>query len=328
MERIPFSEPNIGDLEKEYVKKALDSGWVGSKGDFIDKFEEKFAKYIGVDYAVTCSSGTTALQLAYLACGMQNRTVTVPKDTFIATKNMAVLLTPNVHEIDGDSDTWNIRLKGLTTDYVVGVHLYGNPIDCGQLYRSPFKLIEDCAQSLGSRHRWKKCGAHGIASTFSFHSAKMITTGEGGMVCTNFKSIADMVRLLKNQAMIEPYKHRGLGFNYRMTNLQAAMGLAQLERIDEFIDKKREATKFYNENLSDKFIRQEDTPHSFVVHWANAYHLTTGVACEKVKTNLLQSGIETRPGFIGDNTIVLPCSTKLTKENLEYVVREADKQAD
>ena len=321
--RIPFAEPDLTSLESEYVQKAMSSGWVGSKGDYIDKFEEAFAKYIGVDHAITTSSGTSALQLAYLACGLRDpKTITVPENTFIATRNMATLITSQVMVKSSEDDTWNLKLSECNSDFVVGVHLYGNPVDMGQVYRAKYTFIEDCAQALGSRHRWKKCGSFGKASVFSFHSAKMITTGEGGVVCTDDANVARRVRHLKNQSMTEPYKHDGLGFNFRMTNIQAAMGLAQLERIDELIDKKRAITKFYEENLSDGFIRQKDTPHSFIVKWANAFR--TNGPSGPIQAHLLQSGIETRPGFSDDHTIVLPCSTKLTKDQLEFIVTEAN----
>jgi len=323
MVRIPVLEPNIGQLEKEYVNRALNSGWIGGKGEFIDQFEEKFAKFIGVDYAITCSSGTAALCLAYHAIGINHQTkIIVPDDTFIATYNQARTFTNYVTQKPVDKDTWTLNINDREDEVMVGVHLYGNPCDMGQVYKNKFVLVEDCAQSIGSKFKNKMCGNHGLVSCFSFHSAKIITTGEGGMVCTDNEIIAKRVRHLKNQSMIEPYKHTGMGYNYRMTNIQAAMGCAQLERIHEFIDTKRWITKFYNENLSDKFIRQKDQKHSWVVKWANAFH--TNFSLKTMYSELLQSGIETRPGFKDDNTIVFPSSTKLTQPELEYVVTKAN----
>jgi perosamine synthetase len=325
MVRIPFSSPNIGKLESEYVNKALASGWIGGKGDFIDNFEYKFARYIGVKHAITCSSGTASLNLAYHACGMSyQHKVIMPDNTFIATYNMARLFTTQIESVPVDSSSWTLNVSELKDCYVVGVHLYGNPVDMGQVYRHKFIFIEDCAQSIGSKYRNRMCGSWGLASCFSFHSAKMITTGEGGMVCTNEQVIADRVRLLKNQSMVKPYEHTGMGYNFRMTNLQAAMGLAQLERIDELIDAKKKTTKFYNDNLSPKFIRQKENRHTKVVKWANAYKLPDGKFASVFIEKMRDKGIECRPGFMGDNIVVLPCATLLTKEELEYVAREAN----
>ena len=320
--KISLVQPNIGEKEREYVNKALESGWVGGKGEYIDRFEEKFAKYIGVEHAITCSSGTAALQLAYLASGIHSTSkVTVPDTTFRATWNMARLYTPNVIEKPVEESTWVIKLENLESEFVVGVHLYGNPVDMGQVYRNKYVFIEDCAQSLGSTHRGKKSGSFGTTSIFSFHSAKTMTTGEGGMVCTSSKVIADKVRELKNHCMVQPYIHKGLGFNFRMTNLQAALGLAQLERLEELLSLKRYITKFYNENLDKSFQRQVITPKSNVVCWLNTYKHQQA---NHLRRELGAFGIETRPGFLGENYIALPSSTTLTQGELEYVVESAN----
>lgn len=322
---IPFSEPELGRKEEEYLLKAITSTWIGSKGDFIDKFEAKFAKYIGAAHAITCSSGTAALTLTYHAIGVNAKTkVVVPDTTFIATYNTARQFTTMIQPEAVDKDTWTMNLKDIKDAVGVAVHLYGNPCDMGDIYKNKFPLIEDCAQSLGSSFKGKLCGSYGLASCFSFHSAKTITTGEGGMVCTNNDEIAKRVRHLKNQSMIEPYKHTGMGYNFRMTNLQASIGLAQLERIDELTDKKIEMTKYYNENLDKSFIRQKDQRNSKVIKWANAYKHPKAF---EIRKKLSDSGIETRPGFLGDDTIVFPCSTKLSTADLSFIVKEANSVA-
>lgn len=323
---IPYSEPNLTALEHQYVSEALTSGWVGGHGDFIDRFEAAFAKYIGVKYAVTCSSGTAALQLAYITCGMGNQPTGIPQNTFAATVNMARLLTPQITLLEADSETYNIRLGDYrdSTGFTVAVHLYGNPCDMGQVYRWKGTLIEDCAQALGSEWRWKKCGSFGRASTFSFHSAKTITTGEGGMVCTDDEKVASGVRHLKNQAMIAPYEHRGLGFNYRMTNIQAALGLAQLQRIDGLVAAKRAITEFYDTGLDKSFVRQKQVRWAKPCKWANTYRHPRA---SHIRRELASAGIETRPGFVGDDFISFPCSTKLTKPQLEEVVKAANAAA-
>lgn len=319
---IPFSEPNLTGKESEYLSKAIASGWIGGTGDFIDRFELKFAKYIGVSHAITCSSGTTALMLAYHACGMNSTAkVILPDDTFIATKNMARMFTTNIEEREVHKDTWTLNIAELQTNYVVGVHLYGNPVDMGALYRNKFTFIEDCAQSLGSKFKGKMTGVHGLASAFSFHSAKTITTGEGGMVCTSNDEIARRVRHLKNHSMLRPYVHDSIGYNARMTNLQAAVGLAQLERVDELCAKKREHTKFYDEHLVKSYTRQKEQRNSYLVKWANAYHHPKASI---IRGLLKQSGIDTRPGFLGEETIVFPCGSTLTKPDLEIIVEQAN----
>jgi perosamine synthetase len=327
MIKIPVLAPDITDKEKQYVSMAMASGWVGSKGTFIDGLEEKFAKFIGVDHAITCSSGTTALQLALMAIGIRpEHEVHVPKNTFIATKNMALLSTTKVIEHEHD-DTWNMPIKELKNakpGVILGVHLYGNPLDLGKWDMKRHLLIEDCAQALGSKYRGKRLGSFGEVSTFSLHSAKMVTTGEGGMVCTDDANVASAVRQLKNHCMQRPYEHRGLGFNFRMTNIQAAMGLAQMERINELMEKKNEITKFYDKNLSDKFIRQKQTGGSEVVKYLNVYRHDNAA---NIALKLGDMGIETRPGFISNDFIGLPSSTTLTNSELKYVVDAANSLA-
>jgi len=320
--RVPFSEPNLGLLEAEYLKDALLSGWIGGKGDYIDEFEHEFAKFIGVRHAITCSSGTMALQLAYHAAGLSSEhRLCIAADSFIAPTNMAYLFTHKIEKYAADKDTWTLKIDDFKDCFVTAVHNYGNPVDMGCAYKKKFILIEDCAESLGSKFKGKMTGSYGLASTFSFHSAKMITTGEGGMVCTNNDELAKRVRHLKNQSMTEPYKHTGMGYNGRMTNLQAAVGLAQLERIDEFIKHKRMVTDFYNTNLDKRYQRQRDQRNSWVVKWANAYRTEKA---NDVRKQLSDCGIETRPGFIGEDTIVFPCATTLTTSDLDYIVRMAN----
>lgn len=325
--KIPLCEPDLGPREANYVRMAIDSGWVGGRGTFIDGFEEKFARFVGVDYAITCSSGTAALQLALMACGINPQTnVYTAQNTFIASKNMARLLTPRVSEFASDN-TWNMPIKAtskLAPGVILGVHLYGNPLNLHHWDRKRHMLIEDCAQALGSRYYGKRLGSFGKASIFSFHSAKMLTTGEGGMVCTDDANVAKAVCALKNHCMERPYVHTGLGFNFRMTNIQAAMGLGQLERIDELMGRKREITRFYDSHLDKCFVRQKPTGGSDVVKWLNAY---SHPRAAEIARKLADRGIETRPGFIGDDIIGLPSSTKLTDSELSYICEAANAAA-
>lgn len=326
MINIPFLSPNIGQKEREYINQAIDSGWIGSKGDFIDRFESKFAKYIGVQYAITCSSGTSALFLAYLACGMTPESkVLTTHHTFAATYNMASVISRDVKLVKSDLNTWNLNpVKVDNCNFFIGVHLYGNPCDMGALYKTNYTFIEDCAQSLGSTFKGKQTGSFGHASCFSFHSAKTITTGEGGMVCTNDKSIADKVRHFKSHCMTEPYLHDNLGWNFRMTNIQSAMGLAQLERIDELISNKLTIQQRYIDNLSNLYIRQEDTRNSKVVKWANAFRVE---GASEIRTKLKEKGIDTRPGFNREDIVVFPSGTLLSQHEQDYIISCANEIA-
>lgn len=325
MIKIPFCSPNIGSKEKEYVNQALASGWVGSKGDFIDRFEAKFAKYIGVNHAITCSSGTSALLLAYIATGMKpDSKVIASYHTFAATYNMARVMAQDVKMIKGDTDTWNLNPKPTDCDYFIAVHLYGNPCDMGELYKTKYTLIEDVAQGLGSTFKGKKLGSFGKVGCFSFHSAKTMTTGEGGMCVTNDKDVADRIRHLKNHCMTEPYKHDNLGWNFRMTNLQAAMGLAQFERLDELIDRKLDISKRYNDLLLPIYRRQIDTRNSKVVKWANAYQ---NPYASVIREKLALAGIDTRPGFNREDIIVFPCGTTLSQHEQDYIIAMANEVA-
>jgi len=320
---IPFSAPNITEREKQYVAQAIQSGWVGSKGDFIDRFESRLAKWQGIDYAVTCNSGTSALFLTYVALGMKPESkVVTTSQTFAATYNMARVLSHNVTLVQPDHATWNLQPQAIDNcDFFVAVHLYGMPCDMGQLYRAKFVCIEDCAQAMGSKWKGKRVGSFGKVSCFSFHSAKTITTGEGGACMTNDKSLADRIRHLRNHCMTSPYKHDNIGWNLKLTNIQAALGLAQLERIDELLDKKKAMARFYDENLSPAFKRQAVTRNSDVVKWACAY---ANPYASLIREKMKAGGIETRPGFNREDIIVLPCSTTLTRSDLETVVKLAN----
>lgn len=322
--KIPIASPDLSELERRYVVQAMESGWISSKGEFIQRFEEAFASYIGVKHAISTSSGTSALQLAYIATmPIANVQITVPDNTFIATQSMAHLISSNVHVIPVDRKSWNLAPASWLTlpGIVCGVHLYGNPMELADLPKFRGIFIEDCAQAIGSEYRGKRLGSFGLASIFSFYGNKTLTTGEGGMVCTSDDTVADRVRSLRNHCMTEPYIHTGIGFNAKMTNLQAALGLAQLERIEEFCAKKVQITQWYERNLSRAFERQRLTRGCKVVKWMNAYrHKKAG----QIRQALAQVGIETRPGFVGSDTIVFPSGSTLTQAEVEAVCKVAN----
>lgn len=306
--QIPIASPDYTDLERKYLLEAYDSGWISSKGPFIERFEEAFAKWFGVNYAITCCNGTVALHLALLAIGIKKgEKVYVTPDSYPACKNSILHM--------GAIPSYYHESRGIV------VHNYG--YISSALY--PY-YIEDCSEAIGSRFserfNGRLAGTFGVISTFSFYGNKTITTGEGGMICTNNPEYAHKIRHLKNQCMIEPYIHDGIGYNYRMTNLQAALGLAQIERIEELLDKKRNITKIYKKNLKVNFITPEEFTGSNPVIWMNVFKVDNQVRFRKyMETN----GIETRPGFNpAQNLVMLPSGTTLTEDEVLEVCKIAN----
>ena len=296
--KIPIAEPNIGELERKYLLEAYDSGWISSKGSFIERFEEKFAEWLGVNFAITCGNGTQALHLACLAIGIKSGDgVSVTQDSYYACENVLKIIGAEKHLV--------------SRDYEIIVHNYGY---VSQIYFT-IGCIEDCSEALGSKHEGKLVGTSVAISTFSFYGNKTMTTGEGGMVCTNNPEYARKIRHLKNQCMLEPYIHDGVGYNYRMTNLQAAIGLAQLERVEELLDKKRFITTLYSKNLNqEKFKAPKPIENSDPVLWMNVFEVDNQV---KFRRYMEANGIETRPGFNpAQNLVMLPSGTTLTKEQV------------
>ena len=262
MNSIPISKPSISQKEIEYVTDAVKSGWVSSLGKYIDIFEKNFADYCGTKYAVTTSNGTAALHLALVSFGIgPGDEVIIPDLTFIATANAVKYSGAKVITVDVHKDTLCINedevKKAITknTKAIIPVHLYGHPaamIELNEIARNHnLIVIEDAAEAHGAEINGIKVGGIGHAGTFSFYGNKVLTTGEGGMVTTNDKNIYDRLKYLRDHAMDSDkrYWHKEVGFNYRMTNLQAAMGVAQLERINEILDKKKKIFQWYEQQL-------------------------------------------------------------------------------
>lgn len=261
---LPVSSPSITRKEIEYVTAAIASGWVSSLGEYITAFEEKFAEFCGSKYALTCSNGTTALHLALVTLNIgEGDEVIVPDLTFVATANAVKYTGATVVPVDIDSETLCIdpdAIESAITDKtraIIPVHLYGHPANMPVIMQLAQKhgllVIEDAAEAHGAEAQGRKVGAWGDCACFSFYGNKVITSGEGGMITTNDKAFYDRARHLRDHAM-DPekrYWHSEVGYNYRMTNLQAALGLAQLERIDEILNKKREIFSWYEDALTD-----------------------------------------------------------------------------
>jgi perosamine synthetase len=257
---IPISKPLIGTREKELVLDALDSGWVSSIGKYIDEFETGFARYCGTDFALTVSNGTTGLHLALVALGIgPGDEVIIPDLTFVATAN-AIAYTgarPVLADVDPDTlclDPASVKaLLSPRTKAIMPVHLYGHPAEMEALSEIAdahgLAVIEDAAEAHGAEYRGRRVGNLGRCAVFSFYGNKVITTGEGGMLTTNDPELYLRAKRLRDHAMHPQrrYFHEERGFNYRITNLQAALGVAQLERIDDFLSRRTEIMEWYRE---------------------------------------------------------------------------------
>lgn len=374
-EFIPLSVPEISGNEWKYVKDCLDTGWVSSVGSYVSRFEEMVADYVGAKYAVATVNGTSALHVSLIACGVQpNDEVIVPTLTFIAPVNIIRYCNAYPVFMDCDMDTLCIDVQKIT-DFIKGectqqkdgytynkktnrrlkavipVHIFGHPVDMDGLIEICTKynidIIEDATESLGSEYKGEKTGSFGKVGCFSFNGNKIITTGGGGMLVTNDESIAKRARHLTTQAKSDPfeYDHDEIGFNYRLTNIQAAMGVAQMEKLNEFIFLKRQNVTFYKAKL----VCLEDVELFEEQPWAksNYWFYTIKVPKEHKKalmSLLLSKGIQVRPiwrlihlltiyknfqtykidnaiGFY-ETCINIPCSISLKKSQIEFVVKE------
>lgn len=315
--KYPVYQPSLTGNEKKYVNECLDSTWISSKGKFLGEFEEKFAKFIGTDYATSVCNGTVAVHLALLALGIgEGDEVIVPTFTYIASANPVLVVNAKPVFVDSLEDTWQMSPKDIEakitekTKAIIVVHLYGHPCDMDEIMRiakeHDLYVIEDCAEAIGTKYKGQTVGSFGDIGCFSFFGNKTMTCGEGGMVVTSDATLADRLRRYKNQgnAKYREYWNDILGFNYRMTNIQAAIGLAQLEQVEHFINKKRQIANWYMEKL-------KDLPLEFNKEGENMFHTYWMVSClvekagmrDKLREYLKINGIETRPTFYPIHTM-------------------------
>jgi perosamine synthetase len=260
---IPLSFPAIGEKEVQYVMDCLRTSWISSSGEYVERFEEAFAAIAGTRHAVSCSNGTAALHLALLAMGLSpGDEVLVPALTFVAPANAVVYCGGKPVFVDVERDIWCMDPSQIEeritpkTRGIITVHLRGHPSDMDAILeiakRHNLFVIEDAAQAHGALARGRPVGSMGRIGTFSFFGNKMITTGEGGMITTDDDQLAGQIRLLKNQGMTRDrrYWHPVVGYNYRMTNIQAAIGVAQTERFETQLSRHREVAAWYQEALA------------------------------------------------------------------------------
>lgn len=359
---LPITAPLLGEREIRYVVAALEAGEIsGAYGRFRDRFEREFAKYCGCSHGIATSSGTTALHLALASLGIgPGDEVLVSTLTFMSTFFAVLYQSATPIPVDITEDTWNLDpdlLEGLVnsrTKAIIVVHLYGNPADMEPIMkfarRHHLHVIEDAAEAHGAIYKGDKVGSIGDVGCFSFFANKIVTTGEGGMVTTNNADIAERARSLCSLAYGQERKfmHIDIGFNYRLSSLQAALGCAQLERIEEVIENKRRVARFYNEHLSELSEIQLpiEKPCTRNVYWM--YHIVLrGLRAknrDRVMQLLLERGIETRAAFIpynrqevfihrgltqpdlcpianriADTGLYLPSSPTLSAEELRFV---------
>lgn len=318
---IPVAQPFLGGNETKYVNECLETAWVSSIGRYIEEFETAFAEYCGVRHAATCNNGTSALHLALLAVGVgPGDEVIVPTLTYVATANAVRYCGAEPVFADSDPETMNLDPADVEsritprTRAIVAVHLYGHPADMGPLRdvarRHAVRMVEDAAEAHGAKYGGVRVGALGDIATFSFFGNKIITTGEGGMVTTNDADLDARVRLLRGQGM-DPkrrYWFPIVGFNYRMTNVQAAIGVAQLEMIDTQLARRREVASWYDDELSGCGALLQlpaSKPPSEPVAWLYTVVLRDDVTVERdvLSERLRADGIETRPVFYPMHTL-------------------------
>ncbi len=308
---IPVYKPSLSGNEKAYVNDCLDTTWISSVGSYVDRFESELARFLGVKHAIAVSNGTVALHLAVHCLGIgPGDEVLVPTFTYIASVN-AIAQTGAVPVfVDCRLSDWLLDPAMLEaaitpkTKAIMAVHLYGGICDMAAINqvasRHGLHVIEDCAEALGSTSSGRHCGGLSSVGTFSFFGNKTVTTGEGGAVTTNDDALAERMRLVKGQgqSLDRRYWHVELGFNYRMTNICAAIGVAQLERVDELLGKKKALGRAYRERLSDLPLTFQDLdPNTSSSDWLISVLLPNGTDRDAFMSGLASRGVDSRPVF-------------------------------
>ena len=354
--KIPVANPSLGEEELRNIMEAVKSGWISSKGIFVDEFEEKFAGYLGTKYGIATSNGTAALHLALKALEIrEGDEVIVPTLTFIAVANAITYCNAKPVFIDSHPEYWCIDPEKIEmaitprTKAIIAVHLYGHPCNMEAIMdiakNHGLHIVEDCAEAHGAEYKGRKVGSFGEISCFSFYGNKIITTGEGGMCLTNNEELAEKIKILRDHGMNpnKRYWHDVIGFNYRMTNLQASIGVAQLNKLDVFVKKKRQIAHWYSEelkNLQKKGLIKlhPEMPWAKCVYWM--YSILVGdEGRDDLMKKLEERGIETRPFFypmhvmppyktkkrypvsecLSRKGINLPSGLDLTKEDVRFI---------
>ncbi|EPY12520.1 MULTISPECIES: DegT/DnrJ/EryC1/StrS family aminotransferase [Paenibacillus] len=355
----PIATPVLNGNETKYVLDCLNTTWISSNGPYLDQFEQQFAAFCQSKHAIACSNGTTALHLALLAHDVgPGDEVIVPTLTFVATANAVTYCGALPVFVDVEADTWNMDIRAIEqkitsrTKGIIAVHLYGHPADMDPIMELAHKydlfVIEDAAEAIGAQYKGRMAGALGHTATFSLFGNKVITTGEGGVVTTNNEAIAEKIRLLRGQGIDKnkKYWHPVIGYNYRMTNIQAAIGCAQLEKVEWHIRERIRVAMHYYDYL------KHDSRLTLPVQriWAKnvfwMFSIVLNGYSEQQRDHVMQQlkdkGIETRPFFypmhilppyrdgqlyeeypvanrIASQGMNLPSHGELTKQDIQYI---------
>ena len=361
LRKIPIASPQLEGNELAYVTDCIRTNWISSQGKYVTEFERLFSSFHNEYHALAVSNGTVALHLALVALGIgEGDEVIVPNLTFAASINAIIYTGATPVLVDVDPTTWNISVeparRAITsrTRAIMPVHLYGQPCEMSEIVELAreyeLKMIEDCAEALGSQYHGKPVGIFGDAATFSFFGNKTITTGEGGMILFKDKSICEKANVLRDHGMNKSrrYWHDMVGYNYRLTNLQAAIGVAQFERLEAFVERKRNAAAAYDAVLSQSSFFQTpvNQPEKFNSYWLYTFLIKSHspFSRDEFMDYMTSRSIETRPVFyplhemppyqefgnpenlriskaISDSGVSLPSSVNLTQGELEYICR-------
>lgn len=361
---IPVCEPFLDGNEKKYILDAIETGWISSSGKYIPAFEKAFSGYCGVKHGIAVTNGTTALHLAMVALGIgKGDEVIIPDFTMIASAFAVCYTGAKPVFVDADINTWNIDTQKIedkitdNTKAIMPVHIYGQPCNMGPIMKISkkynLKVVEDAAEVHGAVYKDKKAGSLGDIAAFSFFANKIATTGEGGMVLTDNTELAEKCRYYKNLCFPlkgeRNYVHNNIGFNYRMSNLHAAIGLAQTEKLDYYVEKRILNNSFYRKYLGDTpgILFQRNIENIKNVYWMNGITVDRqnfGMHRDELMLRLKNIGIESRPFFIGmhkqpsllnygcdvndnydvtdylsENGLYLPSGSSLNKDKIRFI---------
>jgi len=312
---IPVNEPLLNGNEKKYLCECIDTGWISSEGHFVKEFEQKMSATVNRKYGISVSNGTAALEVAVQALGIKNGDeVIMPTFTIISCAMAVTKLGAVPVFVDSDLYTWNMNVDEIEakitprTKAIMVVHIYGLPVEMDKILelakKYDLKVIEDAAEMHGQTYKGKMCGSFGDISIFSFYPNKHITTGEGGMIVTDDEVLAEKCRELRNLCFRRDvrYVHDEISDNYRFTNLQAAVGLAQLERLEEFVERKRKMGAYYTERFRDLegvILPQPSSDTSENIYWVYGMVLKkdTEITNREIVKMLAQEGIGSRTFF-------------------------------
>lgn len=359
MNKISIASPVFNGNEKKYLNQCIDTGWISANGKFVKTFEEKFADFCQVENAIACSNGTMSLHLILEAMGIGAKDeVIIPTLTYIATANAVKYCGATPVFAESDEFTWNIDVEKIeckiteNTKAIMPVHLYGLPADMDAILKIAEKynlyVIEDAAEAHGATYKGRKVGSMGHAGSFSFFGNKIITCGEGGMVTTDDKKLADMIKKLRGQGVnsAKRYWHDMVAYNYRMTNMQAAVGLAQLENVDWHMEARKRVANIYQKYLKkiEQYVQVQYVPQNIEnAFWMNSIVLKDNVdlSRDEVMRKMEEKYIEMRPLFypmhimppyedkcvtfpiaekLASRGMNLPSHAELTEDNIRYIV--------